>query len=135
MKKFLIFYLFIFSAFAQGLKEGFYRVEDKIYTRGYKNFTEITIVKGKITKVTFDKFDEMGLLVSSNDDYNKKMKAASGIDSVSANKILTNSLLKNQETEGIDSVAGATSNVSIFKKQVKFLLDKAKEGKTGIYIE
>lgn len=135
MRKILFFILLSFAVFAQSLKDGFYRVEEKVYTRGYKNFTEITVSKGKITKVTFDKFDEKGALVSENKDYNQRMKVASGIDSVSANKILTDNLLKTQKAENIDAVAGATSNVSIFKKQVNFLIGKAKDGKTGNYID
>lgn len=135
MKKFIIFVIFSFAIFAQGLKDGFYRVEEKVFTRGYKNFTEITVAKGQITKVVFDKFDDKGALVSNNTAYNNQMKAASGIDSVSANKILTDSLLKKQKAEEIDSVAGATSNTNIFKKQAKFLLDRAKEGKAGNYVD
>ena len=135
MRNFLFFILLSFAVFAQSLKDGFYRVEEKGYTRGYKNFTELTVSKGKITKVTFDKFDEKGALVSESKDYNQRMKAASGIDSVSANKILTDNLLKTQNSEKIDAVAGATSNVNIFKKQVNFLFEKAKSGKTGNYVD
>jgi Flp pilus assembly protein CpaB len=86
-------------------------------------------------KVIFDKFDEKGTLVSESKEYNQRMKAASGIDSVSANKILTDNLLKTQKSQNIDAVAGATSNVSIFKKQVNFLFEKAKIGKTGNYVD
>lgn len=135
MKKNFIFLILSFSVFSNTLKDGFYKVEEKSFVRTYKNFTEITVSKGKIVKITFDKFDEKGNLVSLNPEYNKKMKSSSGISAVEANNILIKAFLENNKTEEIDSVAGATGNFMVFKKQMNFLLDKSKSGKTGQFVD
>lgn len=132
MKKLLVFCILVLNMFATSIyKDGTYRVEESEFYKGWKNFTEIIVKNGKITNITFDKFNADGVFASQDNVYNLKMKNASGTDSKTANEKLKNQFMKTNDINQVDAVTGATSNSKIFKNHMGILLERAKKGNIG----
>lgn len=131
MKKGLIFILLSAAIMAAGLKDGSYWVEERGYSHGWKAFTSITVENGEVVTVTYDKFNADNEYASSNDKYNTDMKEKSGSSPAEFTRALEKDFMAKKNVEDIDAIAGATGSVEVFKKQMKFLLKKAKKGKEG----
>lgn len=121
--------------------DGEYFVQQDSYPHGWASTAGIRVEDGKIVKVTTDKVNKAGELVSQDVEYNKKMRAKSGTDPKEYSVILIENFMGNLEKEStgkddfqmpeIDIVAGATSSSKKFKKMMEFLVEKAESGKTG----
>lgn len=133
MKKVLIFILLSVVVIAGGLKDGSYRVEEKNYSYGWKSFTSIKVENGEIVSVMHDKINPNNEYASSNEKYNKDMKAKSGSSPAEFTRALEKDFIAKKDIDNIDAIAGATGSVKVFKKQMKFLLKKAEKGKEGKY--
>jgi len=150
MKKLLfISMLLSLSIFASNLKDGKYWVEDVAYSYGWKSFTAITVQKGDIISVKHDKINAKNEYASNDLAYNKNMKLSVNTNPEEFTKTLENDFMQKkldaisgateksykvnyyEIIDKVDTVAGATANSNIFKKQIKFLLDKASKGETG----
>lgn len=133
MKKILIFLLMAVSMMSAELKDGTYRVEEKAYKYGWKAFTEIKVENTEIVSVLYDKFNGDNEYASANEKYNKDMKEKSGSSPAEFTRALEADFMAKKDIKELDAIAGATNSVKVFKKQMKFLLKKAKKGKTGEY--
>lgn len=149
MKKLLVIAMLLsLSIFASNLKDGRYWVEDTVYTYGWKSFTAITVQNGDIISVKHDKINAKNEYASNDLAYNRNMKLSANTNPEEFTKALENDFMqkkldavsgatKNYKVnyyeiiDAVDTVAGATTNSNIFKKQMKFLLDKANKGETG----
>ena len=132
MKKIIIFCFLALNMFATSVyKDGTYKVEESEFSKGWKNFTEIVVKNGKISNITFDKFNPEGVFASQDSGYNLRMKNASGIDAKNANDRLKNQFMKSNDLNQVDTVTGATSNSKIFKNHMGILLERARRGNTG----
>lgn len=128
-----IFSLMIFISCGKYQNGEYYVIQKKDY-KGWKTFLKIEVKNNKIFNVEFNKINKENKLVTENEEYNKKMKEKSGIDTIEYTKILEENFLKsNGNINQIDIIAGATHSVVEFKKMSKFLLKKIKSGKIGKY--
>ena len=61
------------------LKDGTYTLEEKNYSNGYRTVFNMTVAGGKITESNFDMVDKDGKSKKDDADYEKNMKAKSGV--------------------------------------------------------
>lgn len=150
MKKlFILSFLMSISLFSYGLKDGRYWVEDSSYTYGWKSFTAMTVQNGDIISIRHDKINAKNEYASSDDAYNRNMKLSTNTNPKKFTRALENDFMEKkldalagatskdyrinyyEIVDQVDTVVGATANSNIFKKQMKFLLEKASKGETG----
>lgn len=98
------------------LKDGTYKAESAFDERGWKVVHTITVADGK--------------LKADDEEYNKNMKAKSGVSSKEATEKLNSQLVEKQNLDDVEVVSGATHTSENFKKSTEALLEAAKEGKT-----
>lgn len=111
------------------LKDGNYKAETGFDERGWKAVHSITVKDGKVTESKFDYVNKDGALKSEDAEYNKNMKAKSGVSSKEATEKLDAEFLKAQKAE-VEVVTGATHSTDTFKETAAALLKAAAEGKT-----
>ena len=141
MKKIILFLIMATSILGAQLKDGEYFVKQDSYPHGWASTAGIRVEEGKIVKVTTDKVNKAGELVSEDVEYNNKMRAKSGTDPKEYSVVLIENFMENLKKKStgkddfqmpeIDIVAGATSSSKKFKKMMEFLVEKAESGKTG----
>lgn len=132
MKKIIIFMLFSTVLFGQGLKDGRYSVQTDRSIWFWYPKTEMVVEDGVVTQVSHDRVKKDGRLASEDDWYNKKMLKKTGSNPESYSKDIPENYFKAEKNlEKMDNVAGATDSTTHFKKQMEFLLEKAKIGETG----
>lgn len=123
------------SAEDSTLKNGIYKAEfDKFDDHGWKPTLEMEIKDGKITRATFDYINTDGKFKTEDEDYAKAMKEASGTTPAEASGKLDDDLVKKQDVDKIDTVAGATHSTENFKKLAKAAIANAKKGDTSTVI-
>ncbi|MCY7208764.1 FMN-binding protein [Streptococcus dysgalactiae] len=112
------------------LKDGTYKAESAFDERGWKVVHTITVADGKITASNFGYENKDGKLKADDEEYNKNMKAKSGVSSKEATEKLNSQLVEKQNLDDVEVVSGATHTSENFKKSTETLLEAAKEGKT-----
>ncbi|XHV70606.1 FMN-binding protein [Streptococcus dysgalactiae subsp. equisimilis] len=112
------------------LKDGTYKAESSFDERGWKVVHTITVADGKITASNFGYENKDGKLKADDEEYNKNMKAKSGVSSKEATEKLNSQLVEKQNLDDVEVVSGATHTSENFKKSTEALLEAAKEGKT-----
>lgn len=112
------------------LKDGTYKAESAFDERGWKVVHTITVADGKITASNFGYENKDGKLKADDEEYNKNMKAKSGVSSKEATEKLNSQLVEKQNLDDVEVVSGATHTSENFKKSTEALLEAAKEGKT-----
>lgn len=132
MKKLLIFAALSVVAIGAQLNDGNYSVQsDKSIWFWYPK-TTITVVGGDIVDVSHDRVKKDGRLASEDEGYNNRMLKKNGTNPQIYSKDIPKNYFKaDGDLANIDNVAGATDSVTHFKKQMEFLMEKAKNGETG----
>ena len=93
----------------------------------------MVVKDGKIVEVQHDRYRKTEL-ASENNGYNKNMKKKTGTDPKEYSKKLPeNFFAAKGDLEKMDGIAGATDSSQHFKIMMKFLMEKAEEGKPGRY--
>jgi major membrane immunogen (membrane-anchored lipoprotein) len=149
MKKIILYLVMATTILGAQLVDGHYFVQGEKYYYGWSSTAGITVEDGEIVKVTTNKVNKEGKLVTEDKEYNEKMLAKTGVTfkefSVEVPQNLMAVLKGNRGTAKpsienddfylpeIDIIAGATSSSKKFKKMTEFLVKKAKSGKTGNY--
>ncbi|WP_319370428.1 hypothetical protein [uncultured Ilyobacter sp.] len=133
MKKILIG-IFIVSSLAFGkLQDGKYYVEAEKATWGWKPFTYMVVKNCEIIEIKHDRKNKDGKNATEDMKYNQSMAKKQGVGIKDAVSKLENGFMKSKDVDKIDSVAGATSTSTEFKVMMKYLIDKAENGKPGSY--
>ncbi|MFC6170550.1 extracellular electron transfer flavoprotein PplA [Loigolactobacillus jiayinensis] len=114
------------------MKAGTYKLEEKNYSHGYKVKMSMTVDKdGKVTATTYDYVDKDGNSKTKDADYEKSMKAKSGVGPAEYIPELNKSFTTNgSDTEAIAVVSGATESSNDFKNYAQQLVQAAQAGKT-----
>ncbi|WMJ23302.1 FMN-binding protein [Paludicola sp. MB14-C6] len=117
------------------MKDGKYRAEFKEFTRGWKEYVEVTVKDGKIADVDFDGVNEKGEKKSADPGYKDAMTKA-GFKTWPEDFYLKyeKQLVEKQDVTKIDAVAGATTSAGNFKKLVTELSKNLKSGNTKTVI-
>lgn len=134
LKKVIIFMILSMTIMGQGLKDGEYSVQtDKSIWFWYPK-TEIIVKNGQVINVSHDRVKKDGRLASKDEWYNKKMLKKTGSNPENYSKEIPENYFKaDKNLKTMDNVAGASESVIHFKKQMEFLLEKAKKGETGSF--
>lgn len=113
------------------LKDGVYKLSEKNFdSHGWKQFINMTVKGGKITKVDYNFMDKNGNLKSENAAYEKSMKAKNGVGPKEYIPALEKSLIKSQNAAGVAAVSGATESTDAFKAYAAQLINAAQKGDT-----
>ncbi|MBG6245024.1 FMN-binding protein [Candidatus Symbiopectobacterium sp. 'North America'] len=116
------------------IKDGTYRAETVNFDdKGWKPFVEVTYKDGKIAAVKFDYNSQKdGHLKTTDVEYNKKMKAATGANPEEYTVKLAQGLVEKQNPENVDGVTGATHSSEDFVVLANAAIANAKAGKTDV---
>ena len=109
-----------------GLKDGTYKTQGQPDDKGNTASIEIEVKDGKIATVKYDEVSSEGVSKLDNEEYNTKMKAASGSNPIEAFPALEKSLVEKQDVAAVDTVTGATSTSNNFKALAEEALKSAK---------
>lgn len=114
------------------MKAGTYKLEEKNFSRGYKVKMSMTVGNdGKITNTSYDYVDKNGNSKTKDADYEKSMKAKSGVGPAEYIPQLNDSFKKNgSDTGAIAVVSGATESSNDFKNYAQQLVQAAQAGDT-----
>lgn len=128
--------LFTVSVFAAdgAVKDGTYKAETVGFDdHGWKPFVDVTYKEGKIVAVKFDYTSKQdGHLKTTDADYNKKMKAATGVSPSEYTVKFANALVEKQDPEKVDAITGATHSSEDFVIVANAAIQNAKAGKTEV---
>ena len=98
---------------------------------GWTDYVEITVKDSKITEVDYDSVDKDGNKKSTDTDYEEAMKGAGS--STYPSKYMSeleDDLIKKQNINDVDIIAGATTSSNDFRKLVKALEKNISKGDT-----
>ncbi len=115
-------------------KDGSYRAEASDYDQyGWKDYVQLTVSDGKVTKIEFDALHEQDSVKKSEDlKYQQQYREAGlGTDPADYSTRLEDSYLEAQKSSSIDSVSGATISTGRFKQLTKALEKRMEMGETG----
>lgn len=114
------------------MKAGTYKLEEKNFSHGYKVKMSMTVGNdGKITNTSYDYVDKDGNSKTKDADYEKSMKAKSGVGPAEYIPQLNDSFKKNgSDTGAIAVVSGATESSNDFKNYAQQLVQAAQAGDT-----
>lgn len=115
-------------------EDGNYKVEAKDFDeKGWKEYVDLTLADGKITKVVYNAVDKEDKLKTDDADYKTNMEKANGTYPEKYMKELADQLVTNQKVSEVDAVTGATHSSDNFKKLAAAALDYAEKGETGTH--
>jgi major membrane immunogen (membrane-anchored lipoprotein) len=113
-------------------KDGDYKVEAKDFDdNGWKEYVEVTVANGKITKVNYNAVNKDNQLKTDDEEYKTNMEKSQGTYPEKYTKDLADQLVDHQKVSEVDAVTGATHSSDNFKKLATAALTQAEEGKTG----
>jgi major membrane immunogen (membrane-anchored lipoprotein) len=117
----------------QKLADGYYTAEATSYDRhGWKDYITIYIDNNNIVTAEYDAKNASGFLKSWDMDYMRLMGAHSGIYPAIYSREYSAALLRLQEPEGIDALAGATRSYNSFKILAETAISQARANKKNV---
>ena len=112
------------------LKDGTYKLEEKNYSNGYRTIFSMTVAGGKITESNFDMVDKDGKSKKDDADYEKNMKAKSGVGPKEYIEQLNKGLVEKGAPADVEVVTGATHSSHAFQTYAAQLVNAAEKGDT-----
>jgi major membrane immunogen (membrane-anchored lipoprotein) len=117
----------------QKLADGYYTAEARFYDRyGWKDYITIYIDNNNIVTADYDAKNASGFLKSWDMDYMRLMGAHLGIYPAMYSRDYSAALLRLQEPEGIDVLAGATISYNSFKILAETAISQARANKKNV---
>lgn len=113
------------------LKDGTYKLEEKNYSNGYRTIFSMTVAGGKITESNFDMVDKDGKSKKDDADYEKNMKAKSGVGPKEYIEQLNKGLVEKGAPADVEVVTGATHSSHAFQTYAAQLVNAAEKGNTN----
>lgn len=110
------------------LQDGTYSLKELNDQNGYHAVFSITTKEGKITKSNFDYVNKDGKSKKDDADYNKNMKAKSGVGPEEYIPKLNEELEKQQNPGKVEVVTGATHSSNSFQNYAQQLVQAAQAG-------
>ncbi len=118
------------------LKDGTYKLEEKNESNGYRAVFEMVVKDGKIAESNYDNINKDGKSKKDDADYEKNMKAKSGVGPAEFIPQLNESFVNAQNASGVEIVTGATHSAESFQNYAQQLIQAAQAGNTEtIYID
>ncbi|MDT2826927.1 FMN-binding protein [Enterococcus viikkiensis] len=113
------------------MKDGTYKLEEKNYSNGYRTIFSMTVAGGKITESNFDMVDKDGKSKKDDADYEKNMKAKSGVGPKEYIEQLNKGLVEKGAPADVEVVTGATHSSHAFQTYAAQLVNAAEKGNTN----
>jgi len=113
------------------MKDGTYTLEEKNYSHGYRVVFTMTVKDGKISKSGYDYVDKNGKSKTKDANYEKSMKAKTGVGPAEYIPKLNDALVKKQNAAQVDVVSGATESSQTFVLYADQLINAAQAGNTN----
>lgn len=112
------------------LKDGTYKLKELNDNNGYHANFSIVVKDGKISESNFDYLNADGKSKKDDADYNKNMKAKSGISPREYIEKFNEELVSTQNPSNIEVVTGATHSFHSFQNYAQQLIQAAQSGDT-----
>jgi len=112
------------------LKDGTYKLKELNDNNGYHANFSIVVKDGKISESNFDYLNADGKSKKDDADYNKNMKAKSGISPKEYIEKFNEELVSTQNPSNIEVVTGATHSFHSFQNYAQQLIQAAQSGDT-----
>jgi len=112
------------------LKDGTYKLKELNDNNGYHANFSIIVKDGKISESNFDYLNADGKSKKDDADYNKNMKAKSGISPKEYIEKFNEELVSTQNPSNIEVVTGATHSFHSFQNYAQQLIQAAQSGDT-----
>ena len=112
------------------LKDGTYTLKELNDNNGYHANFSIVVKDGKISESNFDYLNADGKSKKDDADYNKNMKAKSGISPKEYIEKFNEELVSTQNPSNIEVVTGATHSFHSFQNYAQQLIQAAQSGDT-----
>ena len=112
------------------LQDGTYTLKELNDKNGYHAVFKLTVKDGKITNSAFDNINADGKSKKDDADYNKNMKAKSGVSPKEYLAKFNEELVAKQNPGGIQVVTGATHSFHAFQNYAQQLIQAAQKGDT-----
>ncbi len=112
------------------LKDGTYTLKELNDSNGYHVNFSIVVKDGKITESNYDNLDADGKSKKDDADYNKNMKAKSGVSAKEYIEKYNEELLAKQNPSDVEVVTGATHSYHSFQNYAEQLVQAAHNGNT-----
>ncbi len=116
------------------LQDGYYTAEMEDYSHGWKEFLTIFVRGGDIVSAEYNAKNPSGFIKSWDMNYMRNMDAVQGTYPNRYTRTYAAELLEEQNVDGIDGVAGATTSYGTFRQLAQAVLDHARAGDNSIAI-
>ena len=115
-------------------KDGYYTAMMEEYEFGWKEYVTICVMDSKIVSAEFNAKNASGFIKAWDNAYMKNMNPVSGTYPNQYTRYYASEFLANQDIDGVDMMAGATSSGVNFHKLAAAVLECAEKGDTEIAI-
>ncbi|MBC1457071.1 extracellular electron transfer flavoprotein PplA [Listeria newyorkensis] len=114
------------------LQDGKYSLEEQNYANNYRVVFNMEVKDGKITTSDYNYVDKDGKLKTDDADYEKNMKAKTGVGPQEYIPTLNKELVSKQNPADVAVVTGATHSSDAFKIYAAQLYNAAQSGNTDM---
>lgn len=119
---------------SNAMKDGFYTAEMSDYSNGWKEYLCIMVKNDTIVYAEFNAKDPSGYIKAWDNAYMKNMAAFSGTYPNEYTRSYVAQLIDLQDSEGVDTVTGASTSGGNFKRLSYAVIEQAKKGDSDIII-
>lgn len=114
------------------LQDGMFTAQMMEYSHGWREFLTITVKNGVIVTAEYNAENSAGFIKSWDNAYMKNMKSVTGTYPNEYTRYYASQLKGMSELPEIDTLSGATSSGSNFKRLSEAVVEKAVQGDTSI---
>jgi major membrane immunogen (membrane-anchored lipoprotein) len=115
------------------MKDGYYTAGMAEFDgHGWKEYVTICVSGGKIITVEYNAYNRSGFIKSWDMDYMRSMNGRDGTYPNEYTRIYAGRLLRDQGTERIDGIAGATASYHSFVRLADAATENARTGRTAV---
>lgn len=116
------------------MQDGSYTAQMSDYSHGWKEYITITVKNGSITSTEYNAENASGFLKSWDNEYMNHMKPVSGTYPNEYTRYYAAQLTGQSSAPEIDTLSGATSSASNFRKLSLAVIEQAVKGDSTIVI-
>lgn len=114
------------------LQDGYYTAKASQYSHGWKEYITIMVKDGSIVSVEYNAENSSGFIKSWDNAYMQTMLRVQGTYPNEYTRYYAGQLLEDQQADGIDALAGASSSHSSFQKLAAAVLEQARLGDSSV---
>ncbi len=128
--------LFVQACAAGGdsLKDGYYSAEMSDYSHGWKEYLTIYVRGGKVVSAEYNARNSSGFIKSWDMDYMRNMNAVTGTYPNRYTRSYAAAFLENQNVQGVDAIAGASTSYGTFQQLADAVLERARTGDSSVAV-